>query len=164
MKRENIIVVGLGNKVLGDDGIGVHLANDLEMKIGSDEITFMTSENGGLEMIDLLKDHHKAFIIDGIRTPDGNPGDIYFMDSKDFMETLHISSSHDVDFRTALKLAGKIDLKMPDKISIIAVEVLEEKVFSEVLTEPLRVKYNDILQLTMNSICSECFGCRSMNG
>lgn len=162
MKEKSVIVVGLGNKVLGDDGIGVRLTNDLEMMMKPDEITFLTSENGGLEMIDLLRDHHKAFIIDGIRTPDGNPGDIYFMDSRDFMETLHISSWHDVDFRTALKLAGKIDMRMPEKISIIAVEIMEDRVFSETLTEPLREKYDDILQLTLNSIRAECYGCHSL--
>lgn len=158
MRQRKITVIGLGNKVLGDDGIGAHLISDLQRVLNLDGISYQISVNGGLEIIELLNEYQKAFIIDGIRTAEGNPGDIYFMDSNDFLETLHISNFHDVDFITALKLAEKIDFRIPEKISIIAVEINEDKVFNESLTPSLQEKYPDILQLTINSIKSELHG------
>ena len=158
MKQGKIIVVGLGNKVLGDDGIGAYLITDLQRELNLDSLSFQISVNGGMEIIDLLNNYQKAFILDGIRTAEGNPGDIYIMDSDDYMETLHISNVHDVDFKTALKLAEKINLRMPEKITIIAVEVMEDKVFNEFLTPSLMEKYSGILQLTINSIKSGLYG------
>jgi len=158
MEQRKIIVIGLGNKVLGDDGIGTHLISDLQRELNLDGISYQTSVNGSMEIIELLNEYQRAFIIDGIRTAEGKPGDIYFMDSNNFLETLHISNPHDMDFLTSLKLAEKLNFKIPEKISIIAVEVMEDKVFNESLTPSLLEKYPDILQLTINSIKSDLHG------
>jgi len=155
MEKREIIVMGLGNKLLGDDGIGAHLIDDLQKEVDLEGISYQTSLNGSLEIIEMLIDYKMAFILDGIRTEDGIPGDIYFMDAVDFMETLHLSNVHDMDFPTALKLAEKMNYRMPEKIRIIGIEVMEDKIFNESLTPSLREKYADILQLVINSIKSE---------
>jgi hydrogenase maturation protease len=141
--------------MLGDDGIGVRLVEDIRSRMAREEVTCMTSANGGLELLELLKDYQSAVIIDGMKNRDTLPGDIYFMDPEDYLETLHISNFHDADFRTALRLASRIGMRMPGRITIIGVGVEEDKVFSESLTTELEQKYKDILQLSLNAIEAE---------
>lgn len=154
MERKKTIVLGLGNKVLGDDGVAIHLISDMQKEIIREDVSFQTSALGGLEIIDFLKGYKRAVILDGIRTLNGKPGDLYFMDSNDFLETLHLSNIHDADFQTTLQVSNKLGVQMPEKISIIAIEIEEDRAFSESLTPVLRKKYNDILQLSIDSVNS----------
>ena len=153
--NKNILILGFGNIILSDDGVGSRIVEDLRGKITYPDITYDTATVGGLEIIELIKDFELVVIIDGIRTIDGKPGDVYFMNAEDYKETLHLSNFHDVDFRTALNYAGKIGVKMPGKITIIAVEIKEDTIFAKELTPALKSKYNDILQLAKNCIHSE---------
>lgn len=156
MDSENkIIVIGLGSQILGDDGIGTKLAKDLEKELAELHLTFKDAYCGGMEFIDLLKGFDLAFIIDGIKTGEGSPGDVYFMSASDHLDTLHLSSFHDMDFDTALQYAQSLGLPMPEKINIIGIEIKEDMVFSERLSRPLARKYRDLATLIKNLIFSE---------
>jgi hydrogenase maturation protease len=155
MERNKTIVLGLGNSVLGDDGVAVHLVADIQKELHCEDISFRTSELGGLEIMDILRDYKKAVIIDGTKTPAGQPGDVYLMHPDNYRETLHLSNIHDVDFSTALQLSMKLGMPLPEQILIIAIEIEEDKVFSEDLTPVLRKRYGNILQIAMNSVKAE---------
>jgi hydrogenase maturation protease len=148
-------VIGLGSQILGDDGIGNKLVKDLKKELNDFNMTFKDAYCGGMEFIDLLKGFGLAFIIDGIKTGEGSPGDVYFMTASDHLDTLHLSSFHDMDFDTALQYAHSLGLAMPEKINIIGIEIEEEMVFSELLSGPLARKYRDLLTLIKNLIFSE---------
>jgi hydrogenase maturation protease len=83
-------------------------------------------------------------IIDAIKTKDGVPGTIYYLTPENFKETLHISSFHDVSFLTALRLAEKLEISIPEKIDIIAIEIVEDLTFSNEFSEDIAIKYEVI--------------------
>ena len=159
MTKQDIktVVLGLGNPALGDDGIGPRIVMDMREKFLHPGLTYLISGHGGLELIDLLKGYTRAVIIDGIRTRDGSAGDMYFMDSGDYVETLHLSNFHDTDFLTTINLAGKLSIEMPGKISIVAIEIEEDQVFTSMFTPSLANKYADILQSTLNYLETDIF-------
>ena len=141
-----ILILGIGNDILTDDGIGPKLVQELQKYITNPNIVFDTAAAGGLDILEMIKDYNKAIIIDAIKTRDGVPGTVYFLTPASFKETLHMSSFHDVNFLTALKLAEKLNIPVPDQIEIIAVEILEDLTFSTEFSPPITDKYNDILQ------------------
>lgn len=127
------IVLGLGNPILSDDGIGPRIAGELEGKFNGN-VTVMEASLAGINLLDLLVGYDRAIIIDAIKTGEGEPGQIYRLDIEEFKATRHAVSTHDVDLATALELGNRLGLALPRKIDILAIEVSETDRFSEVFT------------------------------
>jgi hydrogenase maturation protease len=143
---KKILILGLGNDILTDDGIGPRLANDLSQMITGNDMHFITACCGGLEIMEYIKGYQQVIFIDAIRTKDGNPGDVYYFKPADFRETSHLSSLHDITFLTALNLGNTLDLGLTTDLHIIAVEIIEDMEFSNEFTTPLKTRYPEILK------------------
>jgi hydrogenase maturation protease len=144
--NKKTLILGLGNNILTDDGIGPRLVYDLAQMINNPNVNFDTASCGGLEIMEYIKDYEKVVFIDSIRNRNGKPGDVYYFLPSDFKETSHLSSLHDVNFLTALELGNSLNLGMPVDLHIIAVEIIEDMEFSEEFTPPLKEKYYEILE------------------
>lgn len=145
METEKTLVLGIGNDILTDDGIGPKLARDLSIKDIPAEIIFKTASVGGLELLEMVSGYSRIFMIDAIRTPGGKPGNVYFLSPDDFKETMHISNLHDINFFTSLELGNRLNYPIPSEIIIIAVEIAEDLEFSDELSPALQKKYPEIL-------------------
>lgn len=141
---QDILILGLGNDILTDDAIGPKLVRRLENDLSQRKYQFLSAATGGMEIMELIKDFNQVIILDAIKTNNGQPGDIYHLTPKNFTETLHISSFHDVSFLNALELARQMDIKLPQKIDIIAVEIVEDLVFSDEFSPRIKDKYEHI--------------------
>ena len=129
------IILGLGNPILRDDGVGNRVALELEDKLAQrQDITVMETSMSGLSLIDLLAGYDKAIIIDAIQTAEGKAGQIYRLTPDAFNNTRHASSPHDVNFATALELGNRLGMSMPKQILIYAIEVADTTTFSEKCT------------------------------
>ena len=146
------LILGIGNDILTDDGIGPKIVQALKNDIDQENISFMTAASGGLDILELIKDYQKVIIIDAIKTKDGIPGTIYYLTPANFKETLHISSFHDVSFLTALKVADKLDINVPNQIDIIAIEIVEDLTFSSEFSKPIADKYEEIYKEILVSV------------
>jgi hydrogenase maturation protease len=140
------LILGLGNNILTDDGIGPRLVNDLSRMINDPGLKFTTASCGGLEILEYIKDYERVVFIDSIRIRDGKPGDVYYFVPSEFRETSHLSNLHDINFLTALKLGNSLNLGLPVDLHILAVEIIEDMVFSEEFTPLLKEKYPTILE------------------
>jgi hydrogenase maturation protease len=136
MNRYNgrTLVLGLGNPILSDDGIGCYVALALKEKLEEPEIDVMEASIAGLDFLDLLACYDRAIIIDAIQTKEGTPGQIYRLEPDMLVNTCHTSTPHDVNFATAIKLGKQLGLSLPQKITIFAVEVKNVTSFGEACT------------------------------
>jgi hydrogenase maturation protease len=132
------ILVGLGNPILTDDGVGVKVAYEIENRLGINipvNLTITEASVGGLRLMELLEGYDRAIIIDAIQTKEGHqPGTIYRMTLDDLREispTQHSSSAHDTSLITALDAGKHMGMKLPDDVIIFAVEVVNILDFSE---------------------------------
>ena len=128
------IILGLGNPIIGDDGVGFRVIEALQNLPQRKDTTIIASDVSGLAILDYLVDYDEAIIIDAIQTIGGKHGDIYRLIPDDFRVTKHSASPHDVDFPTALEIGKILKLKLPRKISIIAIEIPDAYEFSQELT------------------------------
>jgi hydrogenase maturation protease len=128
------VIVGLGNPILTDDGVGPRVAAELERRVSGQGLVFLETSVGGLSLIDLLAGYERAIIIDAIQTVDGHPGQIYRIDAEAFDSTLHAASPHDVNFATALEFGKRIGMVLPRQIDIFAIEATDVNTFSEKCT------------------------------
>ncbi len=144
--ESKILILGMGNDILTDDGIGIKITKVLENKFPLPNIVYNTLSIGGMEIIEYIKNFDTVIIIDAIKTLNGIPGTVYRFVPSDFKETTHLSNIHDLSFLTALKLAKELDIKTPENIYIIAIEIVEDMVFSSDFTPQLQEKYSEILE------------------
>jgi hydrogenase maturation protease len=143
-KKYVTLVLGLGNDILMDDGIGPRLVNDLSRECSLAEIQYKSASVGGLELVELIQDYQQLVLIDAIKTENGVPGAVYFFNPDNFNETQNLSNIHDISFLQALKLAGILNIKVPQSIHIIAIEIKEDRIFGSEFTPELQSRYHDI--------------------
>jgi len=148
------LVLGLGNPILTDDGVGPQVAKELEGRLDQQEITVMEGSLGGLNLLDLLVGYDRAIIIDAIETVGGKAGQIYRLDLEAFDATRHAASVHDINFATALELGKRLGLALPQQIDIFAIEVVDTSRFSEECTP----KVSEAIPLCVETIVQEMEG------
>jgi hydrogenase maturation protease len=139
-----ILIHGIGNEILTDDGIGPKLVKRLRDTTSNKDIDYNTAFLGGLDVLEYIQGYQKVIFIDAIRTREGIPGTVYRLSPEDFNKTIHLSSVHDVSFLTAIDLGKKLGLDMPGSIHIVAIEIVEDRIFDENFTPQIQGKYNAI--------------------
>ena len=129
------LVVGLGNPILTDDGVGVKVAYEVEKAImaaphladNGDKIDVIEASAGGLRLMELMIGYDRLVLIDAFSAvSERQPGKIHrmtFDDLRDISPTQHSSSAHDTTFVTAIEMGRTIGLKLPTMISIYGIEV-----------------------------------------
>ena len=128
-----ILILGLGNPILSDDGVGFRVAEELKGKFSQQDVTVMEGGVTGLDFLDLLTGYDKAIIVDSIQTREGKLGQIYRLEPEAFNSTQHASTPHDVNFATALELGKKLGMALPQQIVVLAIEVKDVTTYSQIL-------------------------------
>lgn len=128
------LVLGLGNPILSDDGVGFRVAQALEGRFDPERVTVMQSSLAGLNLLGLLLGYDRVIIIDSIQTNRAKVGEVYRLHTGDFPTTQHAASPHDVSLTTALELGKRLSLAMPQEIAIFAIEVEDVTTFGEACT------------------------------
>jgi hydrogenase maturation protease len=140
------MILGVGNDILMDDGIGPRIVKTLETKYPLPEMEYHSTTLGGLDILEFINGYEWVVFIDAIKTKGGVPGSVYELTPEDFKETLHLTNIHDVSFLTAIELGKQLELKIPKNMYIFAIEIIEDQVFGVEFTPPVKEKYEEIVQ------------------
>jgi len=110
------LIVGLGNILLKDEGIGVRVVESLRDEyLLPDNIRLLDGGCGGLTLLEFMAKVEKLIIVDAARC--GAPaGTVYRLGAEDIIrENGDALSGHQTGLRVALSLAGKLQT-MPDTV------------------------------------------------
>jgi len=151
------LVLGVGNPILMDDGVGLKVGRALKPRVGDPQVTLHESSRGGLNLLDILVGYDRVIIVDAIQTTDGTVGDVYHLKSDDFESCLHVSCVHDIDFATALELGRMMGLQLPRDIAIVAVEVQDVTTFGEECTPVVQAAISTAVDMVLQEL--ESAGC-----
>ncbi len=130
------IVLGLGNPCLGDDAIGWRILDALEARLDEGAKAGLVFERlalGGLSLMERLAGYERAILIDSIDAPGGKPGELRRL-ALDSLPGTHANAPHDATLVDALQLGRKMGVKLPDEITIYAVQIQRRLAFSEALS------------------------------
>jgi hydrogenase maturation protease len=132
------LVLGLGNPILTDDGVGIHVVRAVASRFAhrTSHITFAEASVGGLRLLDTIAGYDRVIIVDAIQTPGGRPGDVYRLRVDDLRTSLHSSSTHDLTLSGALALGRELGMPLPTDtaLAILAVEAADVLSFGEQCT------------------------------
>ena len=150
MVEKDVLILGIGNILLQDDGLGVHILNELEKMDLPDKVELLDGGTGGFHLIPIIEDKKKLIILDAIVSED-EPGSIYRLKFEDieYKQKAGISL-HEAGIIEALKIAS-IHGKRPDTI-IIAVRPKEYKTFGLDVTPEIKKIFPDVIDLVMKEI------------
>ena len=152
------LVLGLGNPILSDDGVGIKVAREVGKKLDDPEITVAETSGAGLRLLDSIVGYDKVIIIDAIQTKKGKAGQIYRMEPEDFSFAKHLSSPHQINLVTALELGKMLNLAMPQKITIFAVEAKDITSFSEKCTPEVERAIPKAVKMVLAELrCQTCW-------
>lgn len=128
MRSNRNIVVGMGNSILSDDGLGCYLTQRLQQDNGDYHI--VTTNTSGFNLVDYIIEKDRAIFIDSIITGRYKPGQVITFNLKDF-KNCQPFSIHSTDLINAIELYRQFNLPIPPHILFIAVEVKDNFTFKE---------------------------------
>ena len=147
------IILGVGNHILGDDGVGIHVVNELKKQIQNPDITIDEAVTGGMNLLELLLGYDKAIIIDAVKTENGETGEVKRIPLSNF-STMHSCNPHDVSLIEAIEMAKKLgEDRIPKKI--IVVGIMMKKIpceFGEKLSNEIAAAVPKAVDMTLNEI------------
>ncbi len=130
------LVLGLGNPLLGDDGVGWRIAEQVRERITEPGIEIDFHAGGGLSLMERLIGYTRAIIIDAIYTdknPQGTVSSFHLEDLPDYASS-HLASAHETTLQTAMQVGRKMGATLPSEIIIVAIESQAVYDFSETLS------------------------------
>lgn len=154
------LILGLGNPILSDDGVGCQIAIALKDRLKEPEIDVLEASVAGLDFLDLLTGYDTTIIIDAIQTGEGRPGQIYRLGPEVMTDTRHASTPHDVNLATALELGRKLGLPLPQQITIFAIEVADASHFGEQCTPRVQEAIPLCVEMIVHELKGESIGQR----
>ncbi len=127
MEVRKTLVLGLGNPILTDDGVGVRVAEAVRVALpaGSD-VEVREVSVGGLTLMESMVGYDRVVLIDAFQDGDGQPGAVHRLTLEDLASmspTQHSTCVHDTSFATAMGLGRAMGLALPEEIVFYAVEV-----------------------------------------
>ncbi len=140
------LVLGMGNTILCDDGIGIYVAREAAERFSRDDVNDVNDVNdvdfaeasvGGLRLLDVIGGYERIVMVDAILPGEGSePGAVRRLSLNDLRLSLHSGSTHDLSLPGALALGRGMGLTLPedDDFVIIAIAVDDVLTFGETCT------------------------------
>ncbi len=117
------IVVGLGNPILGDDGVGWKVAEEIKRQIPADaQIEVLCLSLGGIGLMEHLIGYDRAILVDAFIS-DQEVGSIITSKLSDLpnYSAFHITSAHDTSLQNAIKLGRSLGAQLPEDIMVVGI-------------------------------------------
>lgn len=131
-----LLVLGLGNELLADDGVGLLIIRELSSEYkGQAELVECTVS--GLALLEYFVGFDKAIVVDAIHTGRQPAGSIYELVPSDLGE-VYAPSPHYTGLPEMMALAKQLELQFPEDIKIFAMEIADPYTIGGALTDSVR--------------------------
>jgi hydrogenase maturation protease len=131
------LIIGLGNPILGDDGVGWKVAKQLTAIIDPDSsVEIDCASLGGLSLMERMLGYQRVIVIDSMETGQSPEGcvKVFPLAGLENPFTGHSASAHDASLMTALQAAQSIGAEIPSRVDVVAIEAKNVYDFSEYLS------------------------------
>jgi hydrogenase maturation protease len=119
----SVLVLGLGNDLLGDDAVGLHVARAAHARLaGVADCAVRETPEVGLALLDEIVGCQHLLLVDAIETGTAPPGFIHEFDA-DSLAGRRIAAPHFVGIVETLAMGRTLGLAMPRDVQIFAIEV-----------------------------------------
>ncbi len=141
-----ILIVGLGNPLLRDDGVGARAAGLLAARLAGSPVDVVESPWGGLRFLDLVSGYDRVIVVDAITWRHSAPGTVYRLTPEQAVLAVRATSYHDLSLGAALALGRAVGAPLPEETVFFAVEAQEVECFGETLTPAVEAALPEVVR------------------
>ena len=152
---KKIIVLGLGNILLKDEGVGVWIAEEIAKRSLPENVEVIDGGTASLDILISMKDVEKLIIIDALKGGE-KPGTVYRLHPEDLPTTSDsYVSLHQMNILEGLSIAYKTG-NAPQETVIIGVEP-EEMDWGLGVTSDIKRKFPEIIDIVLKEVKNDCY-------
>ncbi|MGD0626511.1 MAG: HyaD/HybD family hydrogenase maturation endopeptidase [Thermodesulfobacteriota bacterium] len=147
---QKIVILGVGNLLLSDEGVGVHVANQLmEMDLPA-EVSVVEGGTDGFGLIDIITEADRLIVVDAVKGG-GAPGSIYHFDIDEVRDcpSGFKTSVHQIGILEVMNLSGLMGKK--PYTTVIGVEPKSLDMGME-LSPEIKDKIPQMIQLILDEL------------
>ncbi len=152
MTEDTIIVLGVGNILLKDEGVGVRVVEELERRYTFPEnVRLVDGGTQGLWLLSTIQEARHLIVVDAV-LGEGEPGTIYRLEKDDLPKGLRTKqSAHDSDLVEALNLCSLLGSE-PQSVLVLGVQPADIQPYGLELTEKIAARVSDLAELVVEEL------------
>ncbi len=145
------IVIGLGNPILGDDGVGWRVAEEVHNQLDPAlhiDVDYLSL--GGINLMEHLIGYERVILIDAFFSEE-DPGLIKVSRLGEIpnYSAFHITSAHDTSLQNAMKLGRDLGADLPEEVMVVGITTKPVYDFSQELSPPVEKAIPGAAQIVM---------------
>jgi len=149
LAQEEVIILGIGNLILKDEGVGVHAVKELENRSLPQGVVAIDGGTATMDLLSVIHESEKIIVIDALSSGE-EPGTIYRCLPEDLMDADERPLSlHQVDLLDVLLMARQLGGNA--HVVIIGVEP-EEISYGMELTPKVKAAVPKVIQAVFKEL------------
>ena len=131
------LVVGLGNPILGDDGVGWKVAERVSAVINHHTCVEVDCVSvGGLSLMERMLGYQRVILVDSMESGQSGVGSVRVFPLLALPNPImgHSASAHDTSLMNALQVARSMGADVPERVDVVSIETKNTRDFSEELS------------------------------
>jgi len=144
-------VIGVGNYLFGDEGVGVHVVKKLmELKLPED-VEVIDGGTGGVALLEFFEKADRVIVVDAA-LGGGEPGDVYVINPSQLEreEVRVLASLHEMNLYTLMEVAEELNI-LPEVI-VVGVEPKEYNKMSTSLSREVEAALPKVIEKILELI------------
>ncbi len=139
MTASRLLVVGVGNDLLGDDAAGLLVGDALK----ADGLPVEVTGRSGLALLDAVVGYRRVLLVDSQVTgrPPGSVAEFTLTPDE-----VRSPSAHYLSYGEALAVGAAVGLDMPEEVHVLAVERDPDVEFGHGLSDPVRAALPGVVE------------------
>ncbi len=148
------VIIGMGNPLLSDDGVGSVVAHAVAQRLmHRTNLSLVELHTGGIRLMEAMVGYRWAVVVDAM-VSGAPPGTVHRFDPHDFVTTKNTFSSHDTDFATAWDLGRMAGVALPEQVAFWGIEGREFDLFGETLSGEVAAAVSESVDLIVEQIAA----------
>ena len=151
-KNKKVIIIGVGNILLKDEGIGIHAVEHLKKLYNfSSRVELVDGGVGGLNLLPYMERAANLIIIDAVRA-NAKPGAVFRFTPEDILTQVKYKTSlHEMGLQDVFAIARAAGKKCPATV-IIGIQPKDISSYGMELTAEVEAKLPDVLKVVASEL------------
>jgi len=129
LSDERLLIIGLGNPLMGDDGAGIYIVEELKKSDLPEYVDVIDGGTAGVGLIDLMTGYSRVIVVDAVREEGHFPGcisqrevSLIKLQSQEILKQVQNDgcSLHETELTSVLRLMQTLGMKIPE-ITIVGI-------------------------------------------
>ena len=149
--KDNITILGVGNILYRDDGVGIRVVEKLEEEYEfPEDVIIVDGGVLGINLMGIISNAGRLIVVDTVLNH-GQPGDLHRLEHNEIPNRILAKNSlHQVDLIEALTLCSALD-HVP-QTTIIGIEPKDLNTLSEEMTSLISDRLDDLTQAVLDEL------------